>query len=162
MTTVCSLGSGSTSATSWSRAKISVGDGVNVAARLEGIAEPGSICISYIYVRAGSREGPGGFQGSRRANLKNIARPIRAIPSPATQPYAKPEGENTTPPRTHLPNGVTSSEFTRQGTTPPLPDKPSIAVLPFQNLSGDPSRSFSPMGWRRTSSPTYRAFASLR
>src|ERR1700756_3319332 len=97
-------------------------DGVNVAARLEGIAEPGGICISssaYDQVR-GKVEVEFADLGEQR--LKNIDRPVRVY-------AAKKSG--------HLwmigPGALLSHPETQKPLL--LPDKPSIAVLPFQNLS---------------------------
>src|SRR5262249_8996159 len=93
------------------------GDGVNVAARIEGLAEPGGICVS-----ARVQEDAAGrldltFADMGEQNLKNIARPIRV--------YRVGQHKAATP----------------SAQTPlPLPDKPSIAVLPFQNMSGDPEQ----------------------
>jgi adenylate cyclase len=87
------------------------GDGVNVAARLEGIAEPGGICFS----RAAFEQVDGkldvSFEDGGDQQLKNIARPVRVY-------------------RTKFTAAVSSPVLA-------LPDKPSIAVLPFQNMSGE-------------------------
>ena len=101
------------------------GDGVNVAARLEGIAEPGGICISgKVHAEiAGKVEAAVHDLGPQQ--LKNIAAPVHVYRLGHPEAAAK-----STSPRTPL----------------AVPDKPSIAVLPFTNMSGDASRSFSPMG----------------
>src|SRR4051812_914608 len=98
------------------------GDGVNVAARLEGIAEPGGVCISDDAQRQIRGKVDIGFEDLGPQALKNIAEPMRAWrmqigPGAAAAAPAKPPAE------------------TVQLLT--LPDKPSIAVLPFQNMSGD-------------------------
>jgi adenylate cyclase len=95
-----------------------MGDGVNIAARLESIAEPGGICLSedaYRQVRDRLKEQ---FVDLGDKELKNIARPVRAY-------------------RVALP-------ATPQKPSAPLalPDKPSIAVLAFQNMSGDPEQEY--------------------
>ena len=100
------------------------GDGVNVAARLEGLAEPGGICVA-----ARVQEDAAGkldlvFEDIGERQLKNINRPLRVFrvrnPLPDPPPHA---GEG------------------RVGVLP-LPDKPSIAVLLFANMSGDPEQEY--------------------
>jgi adenylate cyclase len=99
------------------------GDGVNVAARLEALAEPGGICVSRV-VRDQVRDRLDyTFDDLGEQQVKNIARPVRVYrvrdlgaatkgPSPTTSPVL------------------------------PLPDKPSIAVLPFTNMSSDAEQEF--------------------
>src|SRR5918997_5148898 len=97
-----------------------LGDGVNLAARLEGIAEPGGICISEDAFRQVRGKIDTEFLDGGEQVLKNITRPIRIY-------------------RAHLASAPVSSASAAT-TALPLPDKPSIAVLPFQNMSGDPEQ----------------------
>jgi adenylate cyclase len=102
-----------------------MGDGVNIAARLEGICKPGGVCLSsatHEQVRDRLNET---FVDLGEKALKNIARPVRVYALAWDRPAAKSE------------SGVIEA--------PPvlsLPDKPSIAVLPFQNMSGDPEQDY--------------------
>jgi adenylate cyclase len=103
------------------------GDGVNIAARLEGIAEPGGVCISDDAHRQIRAKVDAAFEDMGPQNLKNIAEPMRAwqIRMNASGSAAAPIG-----------SPVDSTQ------APKLPDKPSIAVLPFENMSGDPEQDY--------------------
>jgi adenylate cyclase len=97
------------------------GDGVNIAARLETLAEPGGICISGTVRDQIGTKLPLSFTDLGEQQVKNIAQPIRAY---------RVRGD-TSPRDTPL-----------VGSYLPLPDKPSIAVLPFANMSGDPEQDY--------------------
>jgi adenylate cyclase len=102
------------------------GDGVNVAARLETLAEPGGICVSRV-VRDQVRDKLDfAFDDRGEQQVKNIARPVRVFDVRIAAETAAPAAAPAPPARAAL----------------PLPDKPSIAVLPFQNMSGDPEQEY--------------------
>jgi adenylate cyclase len=106
-----------------------LGDGVNVAARLEGIAEPGGICLSstaYEHVRGKVTVD---FTDLGEQSLKNIDRTVRV--------YAATPSSHV---GTVAPQAASAHPEVQKRLT--LPDKPSIAVLPFQNMSGDPEQEY--------------------
>jgi adenylate cyclase len=109
------------------------GDGVNVAARLEGEAPPGGIVISSSVHEAVDGRLKATFEDLGRLALKNIERPVKAFNvkwDPADW-------------RVKVPSGVMPSTAPTSGAMPlALPDKPSIAVLAFQNMSGDPEQEY--------------------
>ena len=102
------------------------GDGVNIAARLEALAEPGGVCISRTVFEHVVDKVPYSFEDMGEQHIKNIARPVRVY-------------------RIVLGNAVGRSEPMSRPLAQPslaLPDKPSIAVLPFQNMSVDPEQDY--------------------
>src|SRR5713101_4488 len=102
------------------------GDGVNIAARLQSIAKPGGVCISGATYDQVRKVLPFTFTDLGVQQVKNIQEPIRAY-----QVSAPSETQQVAPER------VAEAE-----SPPPMPDKPSIAVLPFQNMSGDPDQEY--------------------
>ena len=94
------------------------GDGVNVAARLEGLADPGGVCVSGTVFDQVKGKLDAGFEDLGPQQVKNIAEPVRAY-------------------------RVTSASITLAPTSDlPLPEKPSIAVLPFDNMSDDHAQEY--------------------
>jgi TolB-like protein len=96
-----------------------LGDGVNIAARLESLAEPGAICVSAVVRDQVGNKLPQRFDDLGDQQVKNIAQPIRVYRVQTATLVAQPVAAAL-----------------------PLPDKPSIAVLPFQNMSGDPEQEY--------------------
>lgn len=106
-----------------------MGDGVNIAARLEGVAQPGAICLSEDAYRQVKSRLDLAISDLGETKLKNIAEPMHI--------YSLQFG-----------GAVAAKATALKGTATPaapglsLPDKPSIAVLPFQNMSGDPEQEY--------------------
>ncbi len=103
-----------------------MGDGVNIAARLESIAQPGAICLSEDAYRQVKARLDLAVNDLGPTQLKNIAEPIRAYSLQVGPAAAKasPQPETVEPTRLAL------------------PDVPSLAVLPFQNMGGDPEQEY--------------------
>ena len=100
------------------------GDGVNVAARLEGLAEPGGVCLSGMVHQSVEAKVDLAFDDLGDQEVKNIAKPVRAYrvvvePSPGAVTVPGPQPQRS-----------------------PVTDKPSIAVLAFNNMSGDPEQEY--------------------
>jgi len=141
------------------------GDGVNIAARLEGIAEPGGICLSETIFLQTEGKVEAAFEDIGSHEVKNITKPVRTyrvMTDMSTAPITRPAGRMA---RTNVVVAAVVVVLIVVGiafwlgkvrpTTPPpkiagqledsilaLPTGPSIAVLPFDNLSGDPEQDY--------------------
>jgi adenylate cyclase len=142
------------------------GDGVNIAARVEGVAEPGGICISGSAYEQIENKLALGYEYIGEHTVKNIVKPIRVYRVPTgPETLQKITEEKRPAPRWQraalavviailvVAGGVAIWKSYRPSTAPmevasvekmafPLPDKPSIAVLPFDNLSADPEQEY--------------------
>ncbi len=146
------------------------GDGVNVAARLEGLAEPGGICISEsVHTAVGSKL-PFDYEFLGQQEVKNIAKPVRAyharlqldaeLPVIQQAPSRRQQPRRVSKPAVFglsvlllafvtgfallywTPKQPSQEADSLEGAAYPLPDRPSIAVMPFANLSGNPDQDY--------------------
>jgi TolB-like protein/class 3 adenylate cyclase len=139
------------------------GDGVNIAARLEGLAEPGGICVSRNVVNQVKGKVAFGFADLGEQTVKNIAEPVHAYrvvcglsgtktaPRPAPTKRKRLYGVVGIAVALAVLAGIALWQFTAvpdvepasiEAMALPLPDTPSIAVLPFANTSGDPTQEY--------------------
>jgi adenylate cyclase len=100
------------------------GDGVNIAARLQAFAQPGSVCVSGTTYEQVKKLLPLAFSDLGPQQVKNIEEPIRAYVAG------------------RLTDAWSAVALADSSKSLPQPDKPSIAVLPFQNMSGDPQQEY--------------------
>lgn len=129
-----------------------LGDGVNVAARLESIAEPGGICISGDVYHQVNHKLSVGFQAMGPQQVKNISEPVsayRVVLSPASLSHTRGARRRVAWARWRLPVvlivvivafSITATALWQMQWLPAfqgVPDRPSIAVLPFDNLTGN-------------------------
>ncbi|WP_375786887.1 adenylate/guanylate cyclase domain-containing protein [Bradyrhizobium sp. Pha-3] len=103
------------------------GDGVNIAARIEGECKPGGVSLSASAFEQVRGKTGFSFEDLGEKSLKNIDRPVRIY---ATHSLKAPA------------SGLAASQIAQPKAAPPIPERPSIAVLPFQNMSGDPDQEY--------------------
>src|SRR6202049_3023593 len=108
-----------------------MGDGVNIAARLEGVAKPGAICLSEDAYRQVKARLDLAVTDLGETQLKNIAEPVRIYSLQVGLPA---QAKSATPAERAAPD--------KPAAQLPLPDKPSIVVLPFDNMSRDPEQEY--------------------
>ena len=142
------------------------GEGVNIAARLESLAKPGGICISEAARSAAGKKLPLDYEFMGEQQVKNIAEPVKAyhaqlkpgavLPTPGVSPKIRRRRQRLSVVPTVVallvvgagvitwlaPWAPTTEPVSEEGTALPLPDKPSIAVLPFTNMSDDPKQEY--------------------
>ncbi len=107
-----------------------MGDGVNIAARLEGIAKPGAVCLSEDAYRQVRARFDFAISDLGHTQLKNIAEPVRVYSLEVGVPA---QAGSVTPAKPAAPE---------KSSPPPVPKKPSIAVLAFNNMSGDAEQEY--------------------
>ncbi len=117
-----------------------LGDGVNIAARLERLAKPGGVCISGTVHDHLAGKLDAVFEDAGEQTVKNVSRLVRVW---------------------HWHSGQPSSDLPKPNKPLPLPDKPSIAVLPFNNMSGDPEQEFFADGMTEDIITSLSRFRSL-
>jgi adenylate cyclase len=100
------------------------GDGVNIAARLQALAQPSTVCVSGATYEQVKKVLPLSFTDLGPQQVKNVEEPIRAYVAG------------------RLVDTPSAAAFAKASKSLPLPDKPSIAVVPFQNMSGDPEQEY--------------------
>ena len=160
------------------------GDGVNVAARLEGLAEPGGIMLADVARQMAEGKLDVGLEDAGAHEVKNIAKPVRAW-----RVLLEGEVAIAAPPKVSRPkfvvgavvvailggvvawhllsssvdqNGVVPEVAETDGELPPLPAGPSIAVLPFDNLSGDSEQEYFADGLAEDILTRLAAFRDLK